>query len=227
MTNPLRKGLPQCTERIARLPVDRRGFPVPRFVALVNGEPDHRLIDPNYMPRAVRFGLCWICGEQLGAYKTFLLGPMCTINRLSSEPPMHRDCAEFAATACPFLSKPQMSRRDAGMPEEIVDPPGGFIKRNPGAMCAWTTRVYTTEVHAKGDGTRGLLFFVDAPTDMHWFREGRQATREEVLDAIATGLPLLEEVAASEGLKAVTHLGVQTGELMMLLDKFPQGVAAA
>ena len=193
---------------------------MPRFVALVDGEPDHRLIDPRYMPHAVRLNQCWICGQTLGAFKTFLLGPMCTINRVSSEPPMHRDCALYAVTACPFLSKPHMRRRDAGMPDALVDPPGGFIKRNPGTMCAWTTRGYKAEVHPKGDGTRGLLFFVDAPTAMEWFREGRAATREEVVEAIASGLPVLKEVAEQDGLKAVYHLGFQTGELMKLLDAF-------
>ncbi len=226
MTNALREGLPTPPARVAALPVDKRGLPVPRFVALINGEPDHRVLDPSYMPRAVRLGLCWICGEPLGAFKTFLLGPMCTINRVSAEPPMHRDCAQYAAQACPFITKPQMRRRDAGLPDHIVDPPGGFIKRNPGAMCMWTTKGFKVEVHPKSDGSRGFLFFVDEPTSMEWLREGRQATREEVLEAIATGLPLLKEVAESDGPKAVYHLGLQTGELMKLLDKFPKAVAA-
>lgn len=220
MTNPLRDGLPELPARIAKLPVDKRGFPVPRFVALIDGEPDHRVVEPAYMPMASRFGLCWICGEPLGAFKTFLVGPMCTVNRVSSEPPQHRECAQFAAKACPFLTKPHMKRREAGLPADLVDPAGGFIKRNPGATCAWTCRDFKTEAHPRGDGRKSALWFMGEPTGMEWFKEGRPATRAEVMDAIVTGLPLLQDIAASEGAKAVLHLGKQTGVLVMLLDKF-------
>lgn len=224
-TNPLREGLPPLPERIARLPVDKRGYPVPAFVALVNGEPDHRVADPRYMPRAVRLSLCWICGEPLGAFRTFLLGPMCCVNRVSSEPPMHRECAAFAAAACPFMTKPQMRRREAGLPDDLVDPPGYMELRNPGAMCAWTTKGYKVELHAKGDGTKGLLFFVNEPTAMEWYREGRAATRDEVYDAIATGLPNLKRLADQDGPRACLLLGKQTGELTRLIDQHCPGLA--
>ena len=42
----IRPGLPPLTGHLTRLPIDERGFPVPYFVAIVDGKPDHRIIDP-------------------------------------------------------------------------------------------------------------------------------------------------------------------------------------
>ena len=33
------------------------------------------------------------------------------MNRTSAEPPSHRDCAEFAVKACPFLTQRELTRR--------------------------------------------------------------------------------------------------------------------
>lgn len=226
MSDPVyRADLPERPGRIAALPLDHRGYPVPRFVALVDGQPDHRLVNPPYLAAAVRRGLCWVCGEPLGKFKNFLVGPMCTINRVSSEPPQHRECAEYAARACPFLSKPQMHRREAGLPGHVVDPAGGFIKRNPGAVCIWTCHDYEAEVTARGDGQPSLLFYMGQCTDMQWIKEGRAASRAEVMDAISSGLPTLQKVADEEGMKAVYELGRMTGELVKLLDAYLPGSA--
>ena len=97
-------------DRIARLPVDARGFPVPEFAMWYNGVPDFRVIKPGYVRKCIIKNNCWICGERLGVRKAFVIGPMCCINRISAEPPSHRDCALFAAKNCPFLSMP-LARR--------------------------------------------------------------------------------------------------------------------
>lgn len=227
MTNPLREGLPERPARIARLPVDKRGFPVPRFVALIDGEPDHRVIEPRYMREAVTRNLCWVCGEELTDLVTFTVGPMCTINRVSSEPPSHLECARYAVQGCPFLSKPHAHRREAGLPDGVVDPAGIMIRRNPGAMCLWTSRGFIHEGHPRGDGVMSLLFFFGDPEAMEWFTEGRAATRIEVDAAIASGLPALQDVAQRDGPTACFELGKQTGRLISLLDWFLPRPSAA
>ncbi len=128
---PVRAGLPPLPLRITTLPVDERGFPVPRFVAWIDGKPDFRVVDPRQRARAVRLNRCWICGEAFGAHKAFVVGPMCVVNRVSSEPPSHRECAVFAAQACPFLTLPRARRRDANLPA-TGEPPGVMLTRNPG-----------------------------------------------------------------------------------------------
>ncbi|MEX3635998.1 hypothetical protein [Paraburkholderia sp. BR14320] len=195
--NSLRDGLPPLPAHMANLPVDGKGFPVPFFVAWIDGKPDFRLADPDKMTTAVRFNRCWICGQPLGKYLAFVSGPMCTINRASAEPPSHLDCATFAATTCPFLVLPKAVRRDAKLPEERADPAGVFVKHNPGVCAIWITKDYG--VRRVDDG---VLFNMGEPSEVLWYTQGRRASRAEVMTAIEAGLPLLREIAQAEGTSA-------------------------
>jgi hypothetical protein len=199
-------------DRIKRLPLDHRGFPVPWFVAWivppnVEAEPqaDHRVIRQSAMQPAVRKRLCWTCGEPLGRTFVSLIGCMCSVNRVISEPPSHRDCAEYAVRACPFLARPQMHRREAGLPEQRVAAAGMALARNPGVVCLWISRVYPKPFRASA-GQAGTLFQLGEPEETVWYREGRLATRQEVIDAIDDGLPNLLKPAREEGLEAITEL---------------------
>lgn len=201
MTTELRPGLPPLPDRIKRLRV-HRGYPVPYFVQDVDGVPDFRVMDPSKWRACVRSNLCWICGEGLGKYKIFVAGPMCGINRTSAEPPAHRDCAEFAAKACPFLAMPKMVRREAGLPEGVVGAAGVGLRRNPGVVLLWVTRDYSLF----SDGRGGRLVAMGEPVEVMWIAEGREATREEVMASIDGGLPELLKVAEEEGEKAMDAL---------------------
>ncbi|PWI16056.1 hypothetical protein DI272_19190 [Streptomyces sp. Act143] len=176
--------------RLARRPRDKHGRLVPWFVGYVNGQPDHRLVRPGGITDAVRFNHCFLCGQTLGAYKTFVLGPMCTINRVSAEPPSHRDCAEYAVQACPFLTHPHMRRRP-NLPEDTVAPDGTMDPRNPGASVTWTVRTYS-----KKPGMQ--LFDLGEPAWVEWWREGRRATYSEALDALVAGCDVLQDEAAKD-----------------------------
>lgn len=209
--NALRQGLPTPPARMASRPVDARGFPVPWFVAWIDGKPDHRVLDGAKLEPAIALNLCWQCGQQLGAFKSFVIGPMCTITRTISEPPSHRECACYAVTACPFLTRPHAKRREAGLPEEARDPAGEFIKRNPGAVCVWTTKTF--KPFREG---RGILFRIGDPTSTEWFAEGRPATRAEIDASIESGLPLLQ--AEQEGAAAVAELQRRLAGVNALLD---------
>src|SRR5437764_29347 len=108
-TSVLHPNLPALPSRLKLLPVDERGFPVPWFVAWIDGKPDFRVVDQRKMAIAVSEKRCWVCGDFLGRYMAFVIGPMCAVNRVSSEPPSHRECAEFSVRACPFLTKPKVA----------------------------------------------------------------------------------------------------------------------
>lgn len=199
---PLRSDLPPLPERIRRLPVDEsRGFPVPWFVAWVGGKPEFRVADGQKLVRAIHEKLCWVCGDRLGRRLAFVIGPMCAINRVSAEPPCHRECAEFSLRACPFLARPQMDRREGNLPEGTGHA-GMMIRRNPGAMLLWVTREY----QLVGDGEGGILFRVGDPDHLSRWREGRPATVAELREAFDSGLPILKGVAESEGPAAVREL---------------------
>jgi len=210
-------------ERIKRLPVDKRGFPVPKFVAWVDGEPDHRVVDGRRFAPAIKHRQCWICGEPLGRYYCSLIGCMCAVNRVISEPPSHRECCEFAAQACPFLARPHAHRRAAGLPEDASDAAGHGLKRNPGVVCLWVSKEYPRVTRAWA-GNEGLLFMLKEPVETIWYREGRLATRQEVEDAILHGLPALYEIAAQEGDDALAAL---TGKTAAVGAYIPGGARAA
>ncbi len=178
--------LPPLPRHMAHLPTDHRGFPVPWFVAWIDGEPDFRVIGPGKIAQAWNKKLCWLCGEKLGRFQSFVIGPMCAVNRTSAEPPSHLDCARYAALACPFLTKPAMRRNEKDMPEDAAVSAGTMIRRNPGCCAVWTTR--EPRIFRAG---QGHLFNIGEPNSVEWFAEGREATRGEVLLSIDTGMPLL------------------------------------
>lgn len=221
-----RPDLPPIPPRVAGLHVDSRGYPVPWFVAWMDAEgkecamgegtPDFRVVGSGKRERAIRESRCWICGEILGVYKSFLIGPMCAVNRVTSEPPGHTLCAHFAAIACPFLSMPKAKRREHGLPAEQVNPGGISIPRNPGASCVWTTatfRVFPTPEQG------GWLIRLGEPVQVDWFANGRRATRAEIEESVASGYPILREMAEKDGPKAVEELDHQVA---LAREHFPR-----
>lgn len=193
--------------RVARLPRNAVGYPIPWFVAhLDDGSRDFRIMGGEQFHDAVRFGLCWVCGQPRGRFAAFVIGPMCAVNRVSAEPPSHRDCAVYAARVCPFLSNPQFRRRESGRPADAVLPAGHMIARNPGVALVWVTRTFTT--FSPDHGERGTLFDIGGPAETLWFRQGRAATRAEVLGSIDSGLPLLREQCDADPDPAGAHLAL-------------------
>jgi hypothetical protein len=197
------------TPRIAMLPVDERGYPIPWFVADVNGERDFRVADGRKYSIAISESLCWVCGQRMGAYKTFVIGPMCGINRVTAEPPSHKDCAEWSARNCPFLSNPRMIRDETDL---VGDNPGGImIKRNPGACIVWTTKAFF-----QMRVSNGHLIQIGDPLEAVWYARGRIATRDEVIDAVEAGCPALRNMAEAEGPKALAEYERAKARLVLL-----------
>jgi hypothetical protein len=222
--------LPPMPSRIARLPRDERGYPVPRFVEwfkdgevtlrpppgmapLPGAAPDFRYADAGFRYLAFKRGLCWICGEPLGVHKVYAIGPMCVVNRVTSEPASHRDCAEFAAKACPFLTTPRRRRDEEGLDPEAAAP-GIMIDRNPGVVCLYETPL--AKAFNAGLG-QGWLIRLDAPVRVDWWAEGRQATLEEVKASIESGFPLLMDMAEQEGPAAIAELMKMSVDAMRYL----------
>jgi hypothetical protein len=210
-------------DRIRRLPISPQGFPVPWFVTWFDddgkpcptgeGLPDFRVVDPRKMRKAMDNHVCWTCGTTMGVHKCFLIGPMCAINRVISEPPSHRDCAIYSAKVCPFLSRPKMVRNERNMQAGLVEPAGVGLKRNPGAVCCWVTKSYRPFRPPGG----GVLFSLGRPTEVLWFAEGRRATRKQVMASIESGYPTLEELARQEGPDAMAALKTQREVAMALV----------
>lgn len=210
--------------RMRHLPISPNGYPVPWFVQYFDagqpsnfgqGVPDFRVADERKLSKAIKHRRCWLCGETLGVRMCFVIGPMCAVNRVTSEPPCHRECAEFAAMACPFLTRPKMRRNDRGLPEQRKEPAGFHLDRNPGATCLWTTRTYS--LFRPRAGGKGVLFSLGKPESVDWFCEARRASRADVMASIDSGYPLLREVAEREGPEAISALERQLSIAMGLL----------
>jgi LAGLIDADG-like domain len=99
MTQQLHPGLEAVPDRLKKLPV-YRGYPVPWFVDWIGDVPEFRAMDGDKWHLAINNKLCWVCGEQLGRFMTFVVGPMCGINRTTSEPPCHLECAQWSVRNC-------------------------------------------------------------------------------------------------------------------------------
>jgi hypothetical protein len=188
--------------RIAALPVNKAGYPVPWFVATIGGKPDFRVIGHDAINCAMQQKRCWVCGMPFdrGEDRAFVIGPMCAVNRVTAEPPAHRDCAEYSATHCPFLITPNMTRRDKHQPDGVVVPAGISISRNPGVALVWVApdRSWTVERQPRESGG-GVLFRLGEPAECLWYARGRTATRAEVLESIDSGLPVLRQMAEEDG----------------------------
>lgn len=199
--------------RMSKLPRDKHGRPIPWFVAVIDGVPDFRVIRRGGIQEALKFKLCFLCGETLGSWAAFVLGPMCAVNRTAPEPPSHRDCAQYAARACPFLANPKMKRRPNNLPEDHVDPAGISIPRNPGVALVWVTRDW----YVYPDPNGMPLFDIGTPNQTYWYAEGRDATRDEILESIDTGMPILRKAAAEGGPLHAIGLENQLGEALKLV----------
>jgi hypothetical protein len=207
--------LPSPPIRIARLPKDDRGYPVPWFVAWTkeaNGTlcevmpectgatPDFRILASGKRELAVKKRLCWICGEPLGVHQVFAIGPMCAVNRTTMEPPGHRACVEYAAKACPFLTRPRQKRNEKGLDEIPHVVSGKMITRNPGAIALWESAYRPFKVD------NGWLIKLAEPYRVDWWAQGRPATRAEIEESIATGYPELLAMAKLEGPESIAEL---------------------
>jgi hypothetical protein len=206
------------------LPIDKRGYPVPAFVEWINGEPEFRAMNPRFLVKAINQRLCWTCGQPLFSEEVFVIGPMCAVNRISSEPPSHRECAVYAATNCPFLSKPQMVRRKDGLPADFgKNAAGVMIERNPGVTLLYYTRRHrvTPSPHVPDKGVHaGILFELGRPFKTEWYAHGRPATRAEVLESIESGAALLRDAAEKhDGPEGIELLKKQLAEAMRLVPR--------
>jgi hypothetical protein len=182
--------------------------------------PEFRIMDGRNLVRAVKEKLCWVCGEPFrpGERLVFVIGPMCAVNRVSSEPPSHRECAEFSAIACPFLSRPKMVRREGDFTDSMLENVSGHaIRRNPGVTLLWVTRDYKIFRPEAG----GVLFTVGNPLEVVAYAEGKLATKEQIRESVESGYPILKKIAEDEGLSAIVALALQYNKARKLL-----GIAA-
>jgi len=80
------------------------GWIIPYFASVNNGKPDFAVMDANNVNRCLVHELCGICGKPLDRIMCFIGGERCAENKVFVDPPMHEECARYAAQVCPFLN---------------------------------------------------------------------------------------------------------------------------
>lgn len=182
-------------ERIANLPRDGRGFPVPWFVAWFDGRPDFRVVHTPRYGQAWNGELCWVCGQKLGAFRAWVMGPVSLLEGATPEPPCHLECGQFAARSCPHLANPQMRRKPKNLPARA--PTAGVpVMERSGVTAIWIT---------KGRGAQpfraphGVMFKLDPPSGVEWYVTGRLAARDEAQSGLFAALQFLREAAVEGG----------------------------
>lgn len=207
--------LPESMKHLRIDPV--RQIVVPWFVPWIDGKPEFRMAHAEKLHTAVNQNRCWVCGQRHEPHSvTYVVGPMCGVNRVSAEPPSHLDCARYSARNCPFLAKPHMVRRDEEKIAAKGDCAGMMISRNPGVTLLWTA---APPLQTFSDGNSGMLFRLPEPLTLEFFAEGRSATAAELIHSIDTGLPILIDAAREDGPAAVEALRRMVRRFEELLEK--------
>lgn len=95
--------------RMAQLPRDRRGYPIPAVVFRTNaGEPIFTVNDTLTRARLIAADACHICGQKLLRGRWFAGGPGSAFHPDGAylDGPMHKECVEYALAVCPYLAAP-------------------------------------------------------------------------------------------------------------------------
>ena len=198
MTNaPTARDLADMPSRMKGRPIDHRGFPVPWFVTnkTPDGLWDFRVVEASRKAEAIRNRKCWVTGETLGRAVAFVVGPMCIINRVSSDPPVIPEIGEWSARICPFLSRPLAKRPDYDGQHAT---PGLMAPDNPGLCAVWVTRNHTYN--------RNKLFDIGDPIRVTWWRKGIEVTGDPEAQAIYEARAhKLRAMALAEGADASAY----------------------
>jgi hypothetical protein len=110
-------------KRMAHLPLDERGYPIPFFTPHINGKPDFRLSDPKKKEICRKYKKCWICGKPLLAGSFwYITGPIGLANRTVSDEAMHEECARFSLKVCPHMLFEKADRRSDNIPGLVRSP---------------------------------------------------------------------------------------------------------
>lgn len=95
-------------------PRDSRGYPIPYIVMIdKSGQPQFTINDGVRVKACLTKKLCSLCGRRFEDGYWFVGGSRCFMHEHGAflDPPMHRECAEYALRVCPFLAAPKYSGR--------------------------------------------------------------------------------------------------------------------
>lgn len=94
-------------ERMAILPKDRRGYPVPVILAYDStGTPKFQINDDRKVEWCLAQHTCAICGQAMHPFDRWMVGgPLSAFHEYGAyiDTPTHKLCLEYALQVCPYL----------------------------------------------------------------------------------------------------------------------------
>jgi hypothetical protein len=107
--------------RMAHLPKDSRGYPIPHTVVIRHGRPHFTVNEEHLRQQCIAEDRCPICAGKLFRLRWSVGGPLSAFHDHGAylDPPMHEECVHYALQVCPYLAAPRYSGLidDATMPE--------------------------------------------------------------------------------------------------------------
>lgn len=158
--------------RMTTLRRTESGMPIPKFASWINGKPDFTVMDMTFMKSAITARRCGICGEPLGRYASFVGGPLSQLSGQYSEPPFHKDCAEFALQICPFILTGHNMRKNKPTAQIMVN--NKVSPENPKVFGLVTATIGTYSFEP-----RYMTFFLTETAEPEWWYQGHRVTSDE------------------------------------------------
>lgn len=98
----------EVSPRVAKLPRDRRGLPIP-YVVLKDehNTPDFIVNDTKLVYQCIAEGRCSLCGEKMDDEDVWFVGGQMSgldPRGMYIDPPVHHECGSFALQVCPYLA---------------------------------------------------------------------------------------------------------------------------
>lgn len=90
-------------KRMRHLPA-YKGLPIPYVQFVAADGPDFKAIDHGRVFEVLTDRLCGVCGQSLAESFAVIGGEKSIASRTFTDPPMHKECAQYAARACPYLN---------------------------------------------------------------------------------------------------------------------------
>ena len=161
----------EIPSRLAARPRDARGYPIPATVLIgQDGKPDFRVTDLQRWLRAVRLKHCALCDQPLGRHLAFVGGPLSHESRYFTDLPMHRACAEYALSVCPYLAAPTAFKYASKLPQHE-----GFETRMEAAVSPERPAIFFLGI-SRGyqvvKSEEGLFVRASPWTEVQWWRHG-------------------------------------------------------
>lgn len=195
-------------DRMAHLPRDRRGLPIPVTVHRdEHGKPHFQINEEAHRQRVIAEDRCPICGGKLLRGRWLVGGPASAFHAHGAyiDPPMHTECLHFAMKVCPYLAAPSYAKllgKKTLAPHaqnDVVETDEGMLDERPGvfvAVMATGQRLIRGEMDGTGGGiamVRGmeLVRYVKPRqpySRVEYWRHGVQISEAEAAPFIAASL---------------------------------------